>query len=952
MIWEKIQSFVSPSNYIPHGHCYLWQTPLVGLHLISDLLTAIAYFSIPAMLVYFVYKRDDVPFSKVFVLFSAFILLCGTGHLLEIWTLWHPAYWLTGIEQALTGLVSCYTALQLVELLPQFLALRTPEQLEAVNQELEKQIIERKRAEQTLQTIVVGTASVTGEQFFPALVRHLAIALNIDHVLVSEFNNQSQKFQILAQWSLNQFIIPYEYDPADSPCAWIMNHAQPYLCATRVCEQFSNSDILKELKAESYLGMPLLDTKSQVIGVLCLTHSQPLSFDENFRALIHVFAARASAELQRKQAENNIKKAFDQLEIRVQERTADLEKEIKERIAAQSALQAQERFLDRTINAIADPIFVKDRQNSWTIINDAFCQMLGRSREELLGKTASDFFSVDVAESMHKQDEWVFTTENEHEQEEELINAVGNKYIVLTKKVISTDALGNPVLVGVMRDITKRKQMERALQQAKESADRANCAKSEFLANMSHELRTPLNAILGFTQLMNRDRSLSQTHRHYIEIINRSGEHLLELINDILEMTKIETGRNTPKTKVFSLQELLSNLDKMLRLKAEAKGLTLVIEQMNSLPPFIETDESKLRQIIINLLGNAIKFTDQGTVTLRMGSRQDPALDSRDISYLYIEVEDTGFGIAPEEINQVFEPFTQTEAGLKTAQGTGLGLTISQKFVHLLGGELKVNSQLGKGTRFSFKVPVKVIQKNSYQQSQINPKIIGLAPNQLDYRILVVEDKPFNRLLLVELLASIGFNVREAENGQDAIAIWESWEPQLIWMDMRMPIMNGYEATQKIRSTLKGQATAIIAITASAFTEQTQEILNAGCDDCICKPFATEEILELMAKHLGVQYLYETPDYQPLTPEISPLTSVELSPKLETVTLKSMPMNWIEDLYKQAAKGNDNALNQLINEIPEHQKTLIKALQQLIEQYQFEKIMELADQAKGMNCQR
>ncbi|MBD1907983.1 PAS domain-containing protein [Funiculus sociatus GB2-A5] len=470
---------------------------------------------------------------------------------------------------------------------------------------------------------------------------------------------------------------------------------------------------------------------------------------------------------------------------------------------------------------------------------------------------------------------------------------------------------------------------------AKETADAANRAKSEFLANMSHELRTPLNAVLGFTQLMSLDTSLCPEHQEYLDIISRSGEHLLELINGVLEMSKIEAGRVTLLENNFDLYRLLDSIERMLQLKATSKGIQLICDRAPQVPQYVKTDESKLRQVLINLLSNAIKFTQEGSVTLRVS-----AVEGIKQLKLYFEVEDTGFGIAPEEFDKLFEAFGQTATGLKSNQGTGLGLPISQKFVQLMGGEITVTSVPGKGAKFTFDIQVSLLEETPIETTQpIFKKVIGLAPNQPIYRILVVEDRLTNRLLLVELLSSVGFQVREACDGQEAVAIWESWQPHLIWMDMRMPLMNGYEATKTIRASLNGQATVIIALTASAFEEERQIILSAGCDDFVRKPFREEELLFKMSKYLGVRYLYQEEAHQI---ESRKQNLQKVSNCGRGIQITGMPPQWIEQIHYAASQGSDLLIFELIKEIPADNSALIIALTDLAENFQFEQIIKLA----------
>ncbi len=481
----------------------------------------------------------------------------------------------------------------------------------------------------------------------------------------------------------------------------------------------------------------------------------------------------------------------------------------------------------------------------------------------------------------------------------------------------------------------------RLFELAKDAADAANLAKSDFLASMSHELRTPLNSILGFTQIMSRDTALPGSHQQHLEIISRAGEHLLDLIGDVLDMSKIESGRTTLNPTNCDLYRLLDNLHEMLQLKAVTKGLQLFFECEENVPQYARIDAGKLRQVLINLLGNAIKFTETGCVTLRVRGVDDSPSNSQTPTSgrLYFEVEDTGAGIAPDEIGRLFTPFGQTETGRNSGTGTGLGLAIAQNFVGLMGGEIRATSTVGQGTKFTFDIAMESVPPSAVSAPPQMRRAIALAPDLPQYRILVADDRPEARLVLVELLTSLGFSVREAQNGREAVELHSSYKPHLIIMDMQMPVMDGYEATQRIKDRSQEPATAIVALTASSFDDDRQAILAAGCDDCLNKPFREGVLLETIARHLGVRYLYEEETEKGCQ---SPIDSPAIgSDRTLQTSIAKMPLDWVEKLHRAALKCRDDLIVQLAKAIPESDAELANCLVDWANHFLFDRIIEL-----------
>ena len=585
-----------------------------------------------------------------------------------------------------------------------------------------------------------------------------------------------------------------------------------------------------------------------------------------------------------------------------------------------------------------------DLQGRLFQVNDKMSEIFGYSREELEGMTVNDLIGPEEAVLSPtfieravggRGDSGIFEKRYRHRQ--------GHVVHGLVASALARDAQGQPLyFILQVQDIGERKRHEQELLQARDAAEAANRTKSVFLANMSHEIRTPLNAVLGCAQVLARDATLNDDQRQSLHSIQRAGEHLLTLINDILDLAKIEAGRLTLRHETFDLEALTQDLEQLFQEQVRRRGVAL--EFRIRIPSrTVRGDVTKLRQVLINLLGNALKFTPAGRVSLWIAP---PAADD---GRLRFDVIDTGVGIAPTDQARIFEPFIQSDDGQRLPGGTGLGLAVSRRLVQLMGGALTlVRSAPGQGSQFSFVLrlpPAAEDRPGAVPQAPV----IGLVPGQPGCRILIVDDLADNRAPLRALLESLNaaadppiLEVREAADGREAVAVWEDWQPRLIFMDLRMPVMSGEEATRRIKARMTERAaaaapTAVVALTASAFEEDRESILAGGCAAFARKPFQAEEVFDLLERLAGVRFIREgvAPTPPPPRPRLS---AADLAQRLA-----ACPEAWRRALREAVSLGDFERLGALLERAPDLDEAARATLADWIEHYDLDAFAQLLE---------
>ena len=735
-------------------------------------------------------------------------------------------------------------------------------------------------------------------------LRTIGVFVNIERGFVFLISKNGATISVTHEWEAEG------YQPLGSEFQNIPVDAVPWgigelkklepVLVPRVSDLPPEAEVERELflkidPVQSAILLPLV-CQGELIGFLGLDSiKEEKPWDKDIVDLLRIVGEIFANAFERKASEEALYYAQTQLEQRVQDRTAELsatnirlQNEVTERQRGEEALRTAEYKYHSIFENAVEGIYQSTPDGKFLSVNPALATMYGYDSPE------------DLLQSVTKIGEQIYVDPHQRQRFVELLKEDGQVqgfecqvyrrdgspfWISEHARAVKDDQGSFLLYEGTIQDISDRKEAEEALHQAKDVAESANRAKSEFLANMSHELRTPLNGILGYAQILKGDTTISEDQRSGIDVIHRSGEHLLTLINDILDLSKIEAQKLELLPTAFHFPEFLKTITEIIKVRADQVGLSFHSDFPESLPLEVEGDEKRLRQILLNLLGNAVKFTDTGHVTFTMTKNTK----SKVAHAWEFHIEDTGIGIALEHIEDIFLPFQQVTDSQRQVEGTGLGLTITNKLVTLMGGTLEVESTPGQGTHFWFSISLPPIAQPSIAPSKIRQRIIGL--NNGPKRVLVIDDKWENRSVLTKLLNYDGLTIFEASNGEEGIEVAKSQGPNVIFMDLVMPVLDGISTTKALRAMPDFTNTVIIALSASVFDHSRQESLKVGCNEFLSKPIREQELIQALEHHAGFEWKYEE--------ELSP------SPPLvgDHPSIATPPLNVLQPLYELAKKG-------------------------------------------------
>ena len=777
-MFENILLLLSNSKqYMPHGYCIQWSPSILWTYVSSDAITALAYYSIPSTFAYIAWCRKDLVYRNIYLMFSAFILACGTTHILSIILFWQPIYGLDAFMHALTALLSICTAFFLIRLIP----LLKQTSLDDIEHKLYDNLLKKSTAELSqIKSLFNNTIELA-----PIGI------LNIS--TTGQFLEINQGFCQFVGYSREELMT---MSFQDITCPTIKCNCQTQF------NQCLSGELSKFEVETKYIHKAGQEVWGHLI-IKMIRHDTDSTLDY-FIAIIEDITLN--------------KHILDQLKI-------------------------QSMAVEQSPNSV----MITNLLGEIEYVNPAFIQHTGYSLEEIIGQNPR-FLSSGHTPPETYSDMWATLSQHKPWQGE-LINKskLGTISIELTKILPVSNNAGDIIhYLSTKEDITSRKQVENSLKEAQEHANHLAAAKSKFIANMSHEIRTPIGAIMGFTGLA-LGKDMPDDIRHYLNNINTAAFGLMGILNDILDFSKIEAGSITIQSEPFNLRTLTHKLTQLFAANAEQKGLELIIEIEPKTTSHVIGDELRLHQILINLLSNAIKFTDNGSIKLSIKQLES---DNGLARFLFC-VQDSGIGISETDQKHLFQAFNQLDATItRRFGGTGLGLSLSNELVQLMGGQFTVASTLGLGTRFSFDLlldlPDTTAIDSSMEIESLNTIINDFKLALTGLHILVAEDNLFNQEIIKEVLNQSGITVTLAENGQIALTLLAHNDFDAILMDAHMPIMDGFEATRIIRSQQRYATLPIIALTAGVTPEERTECLDVGMNDFLNKPINQRLLLSTL----------------------------------------------------------------------------------------------------------
>ncbi|TRZ96961.1 MAG: PAS domain-containing sensor histidine kinase [Rhodocyclaceae bacterium] len=819
---DELSRLMSVSGYLPHGYCISWSPTLLVTYVASDVLIFLSYFSMPVAIGYFAQRRKDFPYRWLLWLFAAFIMACGATHLMGAIVLWQPMYGLDALLKAITAVVSVVTAIALWPLIPHALKLPSHDQLRRLNEELQKEIIERKRVEEALRFAnEEAEHSLQNERILMASIvessEDAIIGKSMDGVVTS-WNRAAEKIfgyraEEMIGRSARAIIPPELHDEKDMVLATIGRGESN--------ERFETERIRKDGSriAVDFTASPIRDREGQVIGISMIA------------------------------------------------------RDITERKRAGEYLRESEDRYRTLVETTQDLITRVDAHGRFLFVNSAAQRVFGLPPQECIGRSAFEFVHPDDHEATQIAfGEWLQSDAPAVRFENRMVSRSGAvrllQWDILANRTASGEVAG---FSSTARDVTEMRHAEdeirklnadleqrvlartadldaanQSLTRAKFQAEAANVAKSAFLANMSHEIRTPMNGIVGMANILRRE-GVSPQQAQRLDTIDTSARHLLAVINNVLDLSKIEAGKFTLEEAPVVVSSLLANVSSILSERARTKGLHLLIET-GHLPHNLVGDPVRLQQALLNYATNAVKFTDKGSVTLR-AVKQEETAESVTVRF---EVQDTGIGITPEALPRLFSAFEQADNSMtRKYGGTGLGLAITRRLTELMGGEVGADSTPGAGSTFWLTVKFKkgIVAAAAPAPMGVDAEA-EIRQNYCGQRILVVDDEPINLEIAQLQLEAVGLVVDTAPDGAEAVALTRKNNYAAILMDMQMPKLNGVDATRLIRQIHGYGNIPIIAMTANAFAEDKARCFEAGMNDFLIKPFIPDELFAILLRAL------------------------------------------------------------------------------------------------------